>query len=149
MANYEGCCKSNQFQVKDGPAFEKFMEEQAYGDLEIWPCNPPPCGHYRMERISEKMPKPKVYPTYQFGGYEGIVEELRDGGSFYKELAKHLVRGEVAIIIEAGNEKLRYVGGYGVIVNWKGRIKSVNLIDEAIKVAKSMAGKNNEVSEDI
>jgi transcriptional antiterminator Rof (Rho-off) len=44
-------------------------------------------------------------------------------------LAAHLADGEVAVAMEAGAEKLRYVNGFAFAVNAAGDVRSVSLDD--------------------
>ena len=44
-----------------------------------------------------------------------------------EELAEHLVEGEVAVLIEVGAEKLRYLVGYAVAVRSDGEVIHLNL----------------------
>ena len=58
--------------------------------------------------------------------------ELDDGAreiDFLKELSTHLVEGEVAVVMETGAEKLRYLIGYAAAVNHKGETVDVALTD--------------------
>lgn len=60
---------------------------------------------------------------------------------FYQELQKILPDQEAMILMEAGNEKLRYVVGLATIVTNK-EIRFVNMEDVALKTVKSMIGED-------
>ena len=48
---------------------------------------------------------------------------------FQRLFSEHLVAGEVAILMEAGAEKLRYITGYACAYTWDGRFAQVSLSD--------------------
>lgn len=60
---------------------------------------------------------------------------------FYQELQKILPDQEAMILMEVGNEKLRYVVGLATIVTNK-EIRFVNMEDVALKTVKSMIGED-------
>ena len=60
---------------------------------------------------------------------------------FYQELQKILPDQEAMILMEVGNEKLRYVVGLATIVTSK-EIRFVNMADVALKTVKSMIGED-------
>ena len=53
------------------------------------------------------------------------------------ELAQHLPKGEVAVLMEIGAEKLRYLTGIAIAVNYKGRAAVVSLDDVYRKAART------------
>ena len=58
--------------------------------------------------------------------YDERQDEERD---LIIELSGHLADGWVAILMEAGAEKLRYVSGFAIAVNNRGAIETVHLSD--------------------
>lgn len=50
-------------------------------------------------------------------------------------LTEHLAEGEVAILMEAGAEKLRYITGWAQAISWDGRVNTVSLDDIYAKAA--------------
>ena len=60
---------------------------------------------------------------------------------FYQELQKILPDQEAMILMEVGNEKLRYVVGLATIVTNK-EIRFMNMEDMALKTVKSMIGED-------
>jgi len=98
---------------------------------------------------------------HDFGGY-GILVDSGDCGGFpsfsYDEktgddfeidlvtlVGEHLAEGEVAIFMEAGAEKLRYVIGWAQAINWKGEIKTISLTD-IYDIAKTMTDRPDSVT---
>jgi len=55
-----------------------------------------------------------------------------------------LAEGSVAIIMHAGNEKMRYVMGYAHAYNWKGEVKTIDLRD-IYELAKELGNDITEV----
>ncbi|CEJ88092.1 conserved hypothetical protein [Hyphomicrobium sp. GJ21] len=122
MANYYATTRSNYFRVKDEAAFKAWC-----GDLSLdwW--------------------------TKQFDGQEGtffavsadtssgwpssrFVQDPNDPDveddeevDLTTELAKHLDPRDAAVLIEIGNEKLRYLCGYATAVTADGREHSISL----------------------
>lgn len=126
MANYYCTYRSNYFRVKDAEVFRKFIAQ--FGNL------------FLLEEDDK-------FGFYDESGEAGMPGSYRDQESgddievdFMEELAKHLADEEVAIVMEAGAEKCRYVSGYAIAVNNKGEIRTVSLND-IYQVAKSL-GKN-------
>ncbi len=64
---------------------------------------------------------------------EETGEEL--GGDFITELAVQLVEGSVAIVMQIGSERMRYLTGYAIAVNAAGAQASIDL-DEIYARAK-------------
>lgn len=112
MANYEPFFRSNYFAVKDPEAFKKFCELH---ELDLF-------------QDGDK-------PFYGFcgNGESGIPHDAGDGSEtdidFMAELAKHLVDDHVAVVIEIGHEKMRYLVGYALAINSKGETAEVSVDD--------------------
>ena len=114
MANY--CCavRTNYFHVKDPKAFKKFMEK-------VVTCE---------DRISVWEKKDKAgNAVFGFGCYGSILgipvrcSENDDCGyddfdfdEFVNGLSKLVADDDAIIILESGNEKLRYVTGCALVV---------------------------------
>ena len=114
MANYESATRTNYFRVKDPAAFREFMS-RVYGsdEVQLW---------------EEKDLNDTV--QFGFGVYGGISgfcpsEDEEDDDSdydydaFLDELQRHIADDDAVIIMEGGNEKLRYVVGSATIVTSK------------------------------
>jgi hypothetical protein len=131
MANYYASCRTNYFKVKDDEAFENAMSEI-----------------------------PGVEVTTDAAGY-GLLGDDPDGAGWpgwymddddneievdiYQAVAEHLVDGEVAIFMESGAEKLRYIVGFAVAVNNKGEIKALGLND-IYKMAKELTDRPDDIT---
>jgi len=134
MSNYYGAARSNYFAVKDKERFKEF------------------CDRWNVEFIEHKENPELVgflcydndgcLPTYleaeaTVNGQLLLFEEELNFDNFLLELADQLTPGHVAVMVEAGAEKLRYVGSYAVAVNHRGTFRQIN-IDEIYSRAKSL-----------
>jgi hypothetical protein len=125
MANYYESARTNYFAVKDVEAFKK----------EIAPLG--------LEVVENKDGKLALLSDLEEGfPYSYYDEEIEDSVEVsWKEIFKqHLQDEEVAILMGAGAEKLRYISGWAVAYNNKGEQKSVSL-DDIYELASSL-GKN-------
>lgn len=120
MANY--CCavRTNYFHVKDPDAFKKFMKKviACEGCISVW---------------EEKDEAGKS--VFGFGGYGSILgvpvheEECNedddygyddcDFDKFVNGLSELVADDDAIIILESGNEKLRYVTGCALVITSK------------------------------
>ena len=132
MANFYASARTNYFKVKDNEAFLNALEN--IPDIEVCRQHIPP---YNAEGIVPK--------DFDYGGYAILVADGDYGGfpsQFYDDendveieidladlIAEHLVDGEVAILMECGAEKLRYVTGWAEAINSKGERMSISLND--------------------
>ena len=118
MANWYGIARSNYFRVKDNAAFL------------IW------VDAYNLDYFQDKEGRYAIAASDGEGWPSSCLSEYDEylDLDLPMELAAHLADGEVAILMEVGNEKLRYITGYAVAVNSKGDIISVGL-DEIYKKA--------------
>jgi hypothetical protein len=62
------------------------------------------------------------------------------------ELAQHLPKGQVAVLMEVGAEKLRYLTGIAIAVNHKGRAAVVSLDDVYRKAACTFRVSENQIT---
>ena len=130
MANYYCAARSNYFKIgrpKD------FME---------WISNIPDVVFETKEKQTND-PKDLVgmvyadntdgagWPTYRYDTETDEEEEI----DFFFELSQFLAPGEVAVFMETGAEKLRYLTGYACAVNDKGQYLDVNINDIYQKIA--------------
>lgn len=116
MANY--CCtiRTNYFHVKDETAFRSFME-RVYGSedaIKLW------------EKQDDE-----GRSTFAFGCYGGIagIRDAEDDEDddleetafdrFLEKLQQCVAENDAIIILEAGNEKMRYVVGTALILTSK------------------------------
>jgi len=124
MSDFYGSARSNYFKVKNLEKFKKF------------------CQDHQLEFIESDDEKGKVgflvqtdngcIPNGKVNSKGNYVEI-----DFEEELSKHLADGEVAVVVEAGNEKLKYVAGYAFAVNSKGRTVTVSTDDIYDKAKKA------------
>lgn len=118
MANY--CCtiRTNYFHVKDENAFRTFMS-RVYGcedDIELW---------------EEKDKDGRaVFGFGVYGGISGIRDQI-------DKLQEFVADDDAVIILESGNEKMRYVVGSATIVT-SSDYKYIDIEDIAVKQAGEM-----------
>lgn len=134
MANYMGSARSNHFRVRDEAAFLHWVESLPGVMARMDDGNP--------ERFA------LLVEDGDGGGWPNwrYEERTEDEGELdiYAELAGHLADGEVAILQEVGAEKLRYLVGYAVAVNYRGETLAVSIDDIYAKVRN--AGWGTDVS---
>ncbi|MES2657195.1 MAG: hypothetical protein V4689_01185 [Verrucomicrobiota bacterium] len=136
MANYYATARSNYFAVKDENAFREWAERTGLSILE-------PDHH---EKVADGIRRFAITP--KSGGDDdgwpiSRLDPDTDGWEdidVCDELWPHLADNEVAVLLEVGSEKLRYVTGTAVAVNNKGRTVRVNL--ESIYQAARRLGSN-------
>jgi hypothetical protein len=129
MANWYGSARSNYFRVKDKDKFVQWVESIA--GLELIED-----GEGRVGLLSND--ESGGWPCF---GYDEEAEDHLDIEVF-DEVAAHLEEGSVAVFLEAGAEKLRYITGHAVAVNSKGDTVAVALCD-IYRLAESLG---NEVT---
>ena len=118
MANYIASARSNYFRVKDIDAFltamervpDVYVETDKDGSVVLTVQNSDWGG----------------WPSYYYDDENGIEEEDFDIAELVSE---HLEEDSVAILMEVGAEKLRYVVGYAVAINSKGEREDISLMD--------------------
>ena len=141
MAEYTCSIRTNYFQVKDPDAFRNFME-RVYG---TWPS---------IDIWEEKNDAGKQ--VFGFGAYgsicgvrDAIVDEIGDEDSdessydeFIEGLQEHVAEGDAIILLEAGNERLRYVVGSATIITSR-EYKYIDITQSATVAAVSMLNDPN------
>lgn len=111
MANYIADCRSNYIKTKNPEKFKEFLSEY---DVEI------------IEDIEKRI-------GFLSNAEEGIPSLISDDGDYLhtidedSRLPSHLAEGEVLVIYEIGREKMRYLNGFAVAVNWDGRVSYLSL----------------------
>ena len=126
MSEWYGVARSNRFAVKDIDAFRKAIEH-----LEI--------------DVAKQLEDNDViiYSNNENGGWNDIYfcEETNEyiGVDFYKIIQEHLVDGEVAILLEVGNEKFNYLSGEAIAISTT-EINSISLCD-IYDIARKMTDK--------
>lgn len=144
MANYYGIGRTNYFAVKDA---ELFKDEMANYPVEV----------VTREGEDGTTLYGLLDANADGGGWEwSYVAELEgeDGEVIETDLeidwaevfARHLVDGWVAILMETGAEKYRYVSGYALAVNSKGESHEINLSRDIWKLAETLGENVTEVA---
>ncbi|MBL8206012.1 MAG: hypothetical protein JNM09_17380 [Blastocatellia bacterium] len=135
MANYTAYFRSNYFAVKDVAQFRQF------------------CDEFQLEMITQTDADQTLYGILDQGNESGIPtscyhEATQDweDTDFLSALATHLVEDYVAIVMEVGFEKMRYLVGEAHAVNAKGEIISVEL-DEIYERSASLGRKRTSCAE--
>lgn len=124
MANWTGSARSNYFRVKDEQAFR-----EALSALDI-----------TVSTNDER--KVCLLSQDEYGGWPNwITAETIDEEDVEVDVAEivagHLAAGEVAILIEVGAEKLRYLTGIAVAVNDRNEQRCIDL-EDIYEVAKEL-----------
>lgn len=125
MANYYETARSNYFLVKDEDAFKK--ECEFIGDSEVVTQERDGKTYYAILGSQEY-----GFPVWLRDENEDEIEI--DWTEFFK---RHLADDQVAIVMGAGSEKMRYVNGWAIAYNNKGETKSVGL-DDIYDLAKTL-----------
>lgn len=119
MGTYYGTARSNYVRVKDAAAFRAFIG--SFPDLEL----------------QEHEAGFVFYAAGDHGwdfSRDDDAEEM-DVEAFAEALSEHLAEGQVAVLIEVGNEKLRYLTGSALAVDWRGNTVDVSLFSIYEKAA--------------
>jgi hypothetical protein len=120
MANYYGAARSNYFAVKDETAFRASLPMH----LTVVTNKPEPGEPQRFALLSDE-PDGGGWPASVYDEDTDDYVDI-DVAVFVSE---HLADGEVAVFMEAGAEKLRYIVGHAVAINGAGETRTVNLND--------------------
>ena len=123
MANFYGTARSNYFQVKDVEKFKAWVE--SIPSLALIEKQDILFAIYSDCPDSGCWPSGKYVAEYDEEG--AVVSEDWQDFDLTGELAEHLKDGEVAVLMEAGAEKLRYISGWAVAVNHLGETVHVSL----------------------
>ena len=134
MANWYGTARSNYFRVKDEEAFKKDMADLA--GVDVGEREEPGETAVRRFAIFDGYGDGWPTPTRDLFDAEGdrVGEEEVDLFDF---VASHLAEGSVAIFMESGSEKQRYVTGFALAINHLGKTISVDLDDIYDKVEEA------------
>lgn len=136
MANYYATARSNYFAVKDETAFREWAGLLGLTILEPDHRDKVADGVPRFGIASGDCDDSGGWPTSLADEKTGDYEDI----DVAEQLAAHLADNEVAVLIEVGNESLRYVTGAAVAVNNKVRTVRVNL--DSIYAAARKLGPN-------
>ena len=132
MANWYGSARSNYFRVKDADVFSQWARRRGL-------------GVFKSERGPDIL---AIHPgdSTDSGGWPSYDMEKEEEFELEAELAQHLAPGQVAILLEVGTEKLRYLTGQAIAVNAKGRVVDVALGEIYRKAARAFRIPEGEIS---
>lgn len=133
MANWYGTARSNYFKVSNEIEFLS------------WVNKIPGLGYWKKEdnfAIYSDDADSGGWPNQRWIDDEDELESIE----LSQELAKHLAKGEIAILMEAGAEKLRYISGFAIAVNSDGKTVSIFLDDIYELARKEFGGEATHVS---
>lgn len=131
MANSYGTARSNYVRVKDAEAFLQWTSRRKLGVIK-----------------SERGPDVfAIHPGDTTDGfwprYDFDTDEELDLAA---ELAEHLPQGQVAVLLEIGAERIRYLYGDAIAVNHKGRVVTLSLKDIYRKAAREFQVPENDIT---
>jgi hypothetical protein len=112
MADWWGFSRSNYFKVKDKEAFLAWLSE--IGDVSVLHED----AHGSIAIMGES-----------YGGWPTCPGEDCEPFDFAEELSDFLLDGEIAVLIEAGAEKLRYITGVAIAIDSHGNRTQLLLSD--------------------
>lgn len=134
MANYIATARTNYFKVTDEDKYNEWFSKLLAEDI--------------IQDFTETKEDGTIlhgfgsYAHIDFTGYHfDDDEEIEKEIDLIPELQELLPDGEAFIYLEAGNEKLRYVLGYALIVT-NAEARGVNLNVVAEEVAKELVGED-------
>ena len=132
MANWYGTSRSNYFRVKDKDAFLKWAEVRGLGVFK----NEESADLFAIHGGSTD---DGSWPSYDMEGDTEI--------DLVAELAEHLAKGQIAVLMEIDAEKLRYLTGVAIAINHKGRVVELTLSDIYRKAARAFRVAENEITQ--
>jgi len=124
MANYVGRARSNYFAVNDLEAFKAYCTR--YGLEFIQKDDDPALVGFIG---ADEDPLPSQY-------IDENDEEVENG--VLDALSEHLAPGHVAVVMEVGNEQMRYLIGRAWAVSSDGRCKGIDLTGAILKAAHQL-----------
>lgn len=133
MANYYSTCRSNYFKIgrpKDFLEWVESMPDLVFSSKDKQTEDPKDL----VGMVYVDNPDGAGWPTYRYMKYEEGEYDDEVDIDFFQELSEFLAPGEVAIFMEVGAEKLRYLSGYACAVNSDGDFLQVTLNDIYDKV---------------
>lgn len=145
MANYYANFRTNYFKVKDAEKFKQWADQigvEVYlsHEKQMWAIFPGkhddtgsiPTNRWVPDNINDE-------ELITQGWTEEEISEGYQEIDFLKELSGHLEEDQVAVVMEAGSEKLRYLNGYAGAVNAAGEVVEINL-DQIYELAQKTFG---------
>jgi len=145
MANYYATARSNYFKVKDIAAFQKTINRQIPG-----------VGvHVFNDKTNAVMIDASEFTDNGAWPTSRWIDDSDDGDdtighdeeiNYAAVIAPHLLEGETAVLMEVGNEKLRYVTGFARAIHSNGEEVIVNIDDIYAKAAKTFGVDSDTIS---
>lgn len=129
MADYIASARSNYFVVKDSTAFEAWCVKR---DLEFWSGDSKYPNSYAVAPSRDC--DHGTWPWHETDDEDHTLV-------IFDEIVPHLVDGQVAIFIEAGAEKLRYIAGTAIAIHSSGERVDLSL-SEIYDKARSAFGED-------
>ena len=123
MANYYATARSNYFAVKNEDAFRQWADLLGLKIMEPTHKDKEADGTRRFAITPGDHTDNGSWPDSR---YDEETDELEDV-DVQEQLATHLADDEVAVLIQVGSEKLRYVDGSAVALNSRGESVSIDL----------------------
>jgi len=123
MANYYGAWRTNSFRVKSEAKFLEWFQG-IDGSAEVRDEG----DGYRSIFQSSSSDDGSI-PTHKLVQAHGLFDSEHVNMDIYSDISEHLRKGEVAVFMEVGHEKLRYLCGYAVAVRSDGKIITVSIDD--------------------
>ena len=133
MANWYGTARSNYFRVKDAEVFVQWAKRRGL-------------GVFKIERGADIF---AIHGGDSTGDGSWPSYDLDEDSEIdlVRELAEHLPKGQVAVLMEIGAEKLRYLTGVAIAVNHKGRVVQLTLSDIYYKAARAFRVAESEITQ--
>jgi len=131
MSNWYGAARSNYFRVKDVEAFKEAFKNL---EVEIIEVDSPSLNDGREQGMVG------LLGDDEYGGFPSVHYDENDEAvdiDVADLVSQHLVDGEVAVFMESGAEKLRYVTGHAWAINNKGETRRVS-IDDIFNLAREL-----------
>jgi hypothetical protein len=136
MANWAGIARSNYFRVKDVTAYATAIPAEVSlriaSDPEGRVC------------VLANDTDDGGWPTQWWGDSDTDYEE--HDFDIATLTAEHLVEGSIAVFMQVGAEKMRYLTGHAFAIDHKGVQVAVDLEDELTKKARAQYGDDVEIT---
>lgn len=110
--------RSNYFAVRDADVFLAFCERH---DLE------PITEDGEAARYGFLSPREVMFSPDVGDDFDGEPEEGDGESDWLHELAKHIAGDDVAIVMQIGSDKMRFLAGHAWAVNGQGQTQEVDL----------------------
>jgi len=157
MSDYLATARTNRFNVKSVDALK--AELRSYGITPATMAEARTGADFILDEKDDAFPVGSI-ALFSYGVWPSleavhVADRLRldedDAAvpSTYKSLdeliASHLLEGQVAIFMEIGLEKMRYLGGSATAINSAGESRTIDL-EDIYKIAQSLTDSNTVVT---